>query len=516
MNIEDKELAQLQRSQRRKDIIKNITIVFLLILLALTFFSRTIMNYTLPEVSTHIVAQGEVSPRIRGQGTAEVDDPYTVTVTQARTIRSVAVHVDQEIKRGDVIYYLEDNEPEELTNARQELADQQANFTKRIFDGSLSDSDITRLRAGNYRSEDQMQSELASVNRRLESATREAASANAALEKLNAQSSDSGTDSGTDVPPEGGGSDVPGTDTTGSAATDEIEGEDDYGESDVASTSGTYQDGYLEIMKTSSEKKIEKATNRKIDAEAELEKAKTEQEKVVSSISAELELKSIRDAINQAQAKVDKLEKENIGATVVSPVDGTVTSLSYTAGETTSPDSAAAIIRIDGKKLTVSFSATKEQAQKLKTGDEAQPVNPWEYDDDFKAVLRQITADSSDPQNSRLLKFEIDSDAVTAGDSVSLQIAESTKTYDLVVPNAAVRQDSNGFYVLLLQVRHSPLGNRYIVAREGIKVLAKDDTNSAISGSIGAYSYVITTSTRMVTSGDQVRLANDVEVEDSY
>ncbi|MBE5999218.1 MAG: HlyD family efflux transporter periplasmic adaptor subunit [Lachnospiraceae bacterium] len=516
MNIEDKELAQLQRSQRRKDIIKNITIVFLLILLALTFFSRTIMNYTLPEVSTHIVAQGEVSPRIRGQGTAEVDDPYTVTVTQARTIRSVAVHVDQEIKRGDVIYYLEDNEPEELTNARQELADQQANFTKRIFDGSLSDSDITRLRAGNYRSEDQMQSELASVNRRLESATREAASANAALEKLNAQSSDSGTDSGTDVPPEGGGSDVPGTDTTGSAATDEIEGEDDYGESDVASTSGTYQDGYLEIMKTSSEKKIEKATNRKIDAEAELEKAKTEQEKVVSSISAELELKSIRDAINQAQAKVDKLEKENIGATVVSPVDGTVTSLSYTAGETTSPDSAAAIIRIDGKKLTVSFSATKEQAQKLKTGDEAQPVNPWEYDDDFKAVLRQITADSSDPQNSRLLKFEIDSDAVTAGDSVSLQIAESTKTYDLVVPNAAVRQDSNGFYVLLLQVRQSPLGNRYIVAREGIKVLAKDDTNSAISGSIGAYSYVITTSTRMVTSGDQVRLANDVEVEDSY
>lgn len=520
MNIEDKELAQLQRSQRRKDIIKNITIVFLLILLALTFFSRTIMNYTLPEVSTHIVAQGEVSPRIRGQGTAEVDDPYTVTVTQARMIRSVAVHVDQEIKRGDVIYYLEDSEPEELTNARQELADQQANFTKRIFDGSLSDSDITRLRAGNYRSEDQMQAELASVNRRLESATREAANANAALEKLNAQSADAGTDSGTEVPSDGSGTEeIPdSTDpgTTGSAAVDEIEGEDDYGESDVASTAGTYEEGYLEIMKTSSEKKMEKASNRKIDADAELEEAKTEQEKVVSSISAELELKGIQDAINQAQAKVDKLEKENIGATVTSPVDGTVTSLSYTAGETTSPDSAAAIIRIDGKKLTVSFSATKEQAQKLKIGDEAQPSNPWEYDDDFKAVLRQITADSSDPQNSRLLKFEIDSDAVSAGDQVTLQIAESTKTYDLVVPNAAVRQDSNGYYVLLLQVRQSPLGNRYIVAREGVKILARDDTNTAISASIGAYSYVITTSTRMVTSGDQVRLANEVEVEESY
>ena len=38
MNIEDKELEQFRKSQRRKDIIKNITIVFLLILLALTFF----------------------------------------------------------------------------------------------------------------------------------------------------------------------------------------------------------------------------------------------------------------------------------------------------------------------------------------------------------------------------------------------------------------------------------------------------------------------------------------------
>ena len=75
MNIEDKELEQFRKSQRRKDIIKNITIVFLLILLALTFFSRTIMNYTLPQVATHVVAQGEVSPRVRGQGTAEVDDP---------------------------------------------------------------------------------------------------------------------------------------------------------------------------------------------------------------------------------------------------------------------------------------------------------------------------------------------------------------------------------------------------------------------------------------------------------
>ena len=196
MNIEDKELEQFRKSQRRKDIIKNITIVFFLIFLALTFFSRTIMNYTLPQVATHVVAQGEVAPRIRGQGTAEVDDPYNVMMTQSRQIKSVAVRVDQKVKRGDVLYYLEDNESEDLRTARQELSTLQSDYTKKLFDGTLSDADITRLRAGNYRSDDQMQAELASANRRLDSATAEAAAAKAALDKLAAENSGSSGDSG--------------------------------------------------------------------------------------------------------------------------------------------------------------------------------------------------------------------------------------------------------------------------------------------------------------------------------
>lgn len=491
MNIEDKELAAFQKAQRRKDIIKNITIVFLMILLALTFFSRTIMNLTLPEVATHVAAQGEVSPRIRGQGTAEVDDPYTVSVTQARTIRSVAVKVNQEVKRGDVIYYLEDTESEEFRTAKQELEDNKASFTKRLFDGSLSDSDITRLRAGNYRTDDEIQAALASVNRRFEAATREKASAEAAYEKLAAQQEQSDNDVHNSA--------------VGTAVSDEVDEEDE--DSDSASTGSTQK-------KTKLQKKLEKANLRKIEAEAALTEITAEREKVINSISAELELKGTQDAINKAQAKVDRLQKEEIGATITSPVDGRVTSLSYGAGETTSADSPVAIIRIAGKKLTVSFSVTKEQAQKLKVGEEAKPQNSWEYDDSFHAVLRQITADSSDPQNSRLLKFEIDSGGVSAGDSVQLQIAESTKTYDLVVPNSAVRSDSNGSFVLVLKTKQSPLGNRYIVARENIKVLAKDDTNSAISGAIGMYSYVVTTSSKMISSGDQVRLADDVERDD--
>ena len=334
MNIEDKELALLQKSQRRKDIIKNITIVFLLILLALTFFSRTIMNYTLPEVATHVAAQGEVSPRIRGQGTAAVDDPYLVTVTQARKIKSVAVKVDQEVKRGDVIYYQEDTESEELRTARQELEDQKANFTKRLFDGTLSDSEITRMRAGNYRSDDELQAELASINRKFESATKEAQEAARSYEKLSAKSSSSGGNGSSE-------SKSTGTGSGSSKGTADADAEDDN--SDDAAADVT-TDGMLSAQSTSLEKKLEKANTRKIDADAELTQVTSQREKVINSISAELELKNTQEAINKAQAKVDRLEKEEIGASITSPVDGRVTSLTYSAGETTAADAEAAVI----------------------------------------------------------------------------------------------------------------------------------------------------------------------------
>ena len=77
------ELTQAEReSIRRKNIIKNIAIVFLVILLILTFFSQTIMNYSLPEVATQMIESGSVSPQIRGTGTIEADDPYDVVVKE--------------------------------------------------------------------------------------------------------------------------------------------------------------------------------------------------------------------------------------------------------------------------------------------------------------------------------------------------------------------------------------------------------------------------------------------------
>jgi hypothetical protein len=178
------------------------------------------------------------------------------------------------------------------------------------------------------------------------------------------------------------------------------------------------------------------------------------------------------------------------------------------SGESTSADETIAVIQVDGKDMTTSFSVTNAQAQKLKIGDAAQPQNAWQFGSDFKATLTGIRNDKSDPSNRKLLTFKIESKDVTPGQSISLTIGERAVDYDMIVPNSAIKTDSNGKFILAVVSKSTPLGNRYIASKVEVQVVASDDKNSARSGALDGDEYVITTSTQPIKSGDQVRLAN--------
>ena len=59
-----------------------------------------------------------------------------------------------------------------------------------------------------------------------------------------------------------------------------------------------------------------------------------------------------------------------------------------------------------------------------------------------------------------------------------------------------------------MESKSSPLGNRYFATRVDVEILASDDTQTAISAALYGYEYVITTSTKPVKEGKQVRLAD--------
>ena len=241
---------------------------------------------------------------------------------------------------------------------------------------------------------------------------------------------------------------------------------------------------------------------------AKLKAAQDFKAQLLKDISTELNLDYQLDSLKKQRDQIAKLQENAVGASIDAPISGTITSVTVKAGDEAQPDTALVTMQPEGKGFTMSFSVTNDQAKRLSVGDKADLVNSWRYSN-MDITLASIKPDTTDPGQKKLLTFDITGDEVTPGQSLNVSVGQKSANYDLIVPNSAIREDSNGKFILIVESKSSPLGNRYVATRVDVEVLASDDTQSAVSGALYGYEFVITTSTQPVEAGKLVRLANN-------
>lgn len=657
---------------KRREWVKNAAIIFLAVMLVLTFFSNTIMNYSLPEVATQYVQRGSITAKVRGTGNVEATDPYNVMVKESRVISSVAVRQGDVVEKDQVLYYLEDAESEELKAAQEELEDLELSYMKQMFGSDVSPEVIDKVSSGRTDSFSSYRAMVVDMENRLKAAEDRVKECQDALDALKLQSTISTNNNSVSTSADkleqalatadlanaqtafnnykearvaelqseiaekqkqisdlteliNKAQDLTGSSGTGTAASDvfkqrqtdvnnkknalktgyplrsddgytgisdwenatdaqikewyshidwnamtpekQLECEARYGEyrvavdllNDAANTLGQYGNGQDQLTRLATlenqlaslqaklaevnaisvessdgvqdaKNRLDSATrnitelnaaaeqssvayqNKIVNAEAALANAqavlnllKEERTDLTSDINAELDLSKLNKDIANKKAEIAKLQEKSMGATITAPVAGMVTSLAYVAGETTKPEEAAAVIQMEGKGFTLSFSVTNEQAKKVQIGDMAELQNSWYYDD-VQAILAAIKPDPESAGRNKILEFQITGTSVQAGQALNLSVGQRSAEYELVVPNSAIREDSNGKFILIVEQKSSPIGNRYIATRVDVQELASDDNNTAISAGLYGYEYVITTSTKPVEAGQQVRL----------
>ncbi len=575
-----------ENGKNKREWVKNAAIVFLAVMLVLTFFSNTIMNYSLPEVATNYVQSGTITAKIRGTGVVESGDPYEVKVTESRKVSSVAVRVGDTVQKGDVLLYLEDSESDELKAAKDALEQAQNAYELELLKAEITSSDIysanKNVSAATYRQqitnaqkalkdakdavkplEDQLaqlNNEAAKISTQLsyEAAQNTVASgriepAKKAVENATAvQASTLQTKNAAETALAAARADEAAKRTAyetavsdgDASSTDAVtkkaewdtavklaaEKETAYNNavnnlasadkalSDAQTYLATVTDannqreasqteGNLNAMKANYDLNIAVVQKELDAANALVEEQTAVLTDLVSKIGNVTNLETLLENISKAQATVDELTAKAIDATVTADIAGTVTSINVTAGNTTSAAEPVAVLQPEGKGYTLSFSVTNDQAKRLSVGDKADLVNAWRYDD-VDVTLASIKPDKTDPGQKKLLTFDV-TGSVTAGQTLNLSVGQKSANYDLIVPNSAIREDSNGKFILIVESKPSPLSTRYIATRVDIEVLASDDTQSAITGGLYGYEYVITTSTKPVEAGKQVRLANN-------
>lgn len=678
---------EVKEKSRKRELIKSVAIVFLVILLILTFFSNTIMNYSLAEVATTQISSGAINARIRGSGTVEANESYEVVIPQTREVRSINVRVGDYVSQGDVLFVLGDVESQELKSAQEQLEALQMQYEQRLLNLALQHAsedraiqalreeleDAVLRRDENSVTTEEMtaaeqaqaaaKSELANLDNTLKQLNA-ALSADAAYEEAQAAVAkwtaeveaaralveeytraldelDSGEDSDAQRVLEDAAdaltdarnrlesdwdaykdiyqslldqagatysANLPMSTLTNAAAQKKVatylakqalkdpqSKEDPQDENyalykqifdilmadqeavdaaqqtydrlldDMENTQSDAQGRYSEIWKKLNEAKASyqtadfqlaqaertlaaaEAANKSLTIQiANTEELRANQSEEVDRLTEQfnalkekkarydeavelvrqkeraiedaltgkdidgqledLELQSLRKQVEKAQELVDKYTTESVDAEVCANVSGRISSINVVAGKEAAAGSSMATIELVDRGYMLKIPVTNEQSRQVRVGDMADVTNYY-WGGEVEAVLESIAADPANPGRGKLLVFRVSGD-VEAGVNMTLSIGQRSANYDAVIPKSALRQDANGYFVLVITVKSSPLSNRYIATRVDVQLLAEDDTNAAVSG-LSAGDFVITTSSKPVEAGHQVRMVEN-------
>ena len=576
----------------RKDKIKNITIIFLLVMLILTFFSNTIMNYSLVEVSTQQVTSGQITSKVRGSGSVEASESYSVTIEETRKIATVNVKKDAEVATGDLLFTLEDTDSDELDAAKKSLNEAQAAYESAVLTAGITVAERQSIEAGKGSSLTQKQNEIAAANQRVKDAQAAVDAAQASVDKIKAQidavsnsTADTTAEEKAVLDAEKKNSEAQDSLTSAESAYTPVKSAYDTAPSGLQSAQSAYDEAktaYDNLPSTATEAdkqtaktsvaiaetklkaakatydarkddlnkvqgsydsaksaatdsknalsnanynlsvkkltgtntaeannlqaQLNTATAALTDANTALTSATNDQKKVTDKISGEVTIASAYKTMTDLQEEVAKLQAKSIGTEITSPISGTVTDIAVTAGTTVNANDVMMTIQPENKAYVLQFSVTENQAKKVRVGDTAEILNNW-YGNDVSAVVSAIRKDPQNRSNSMII-CEMKGD-VSVGDSYTLSIGEQSSNYDTIVPTSAIREDSNGKFILIIESKSTPLGNRYYARRVDVDVITSDDTKSAVTGALEGYEYVITTTTKPIKENEQVRLASE-------
>jgi len=132
----------------RRTWVKNVAIIFLAVLLLLTFFSNTILNYSLPEVSAQYARYGSISSAVKLNGTVKANENYSVVyeeaaageggVTQTRKVVSVYVREGDTVAVGAPILALQGGASEELKKAEADLEAKEREYQLALLNDKVS------------------------------------------------------------------------------------------------------------------------------------------------------------------------------------------------------------------------------------------------------------------------------------------------------------------------------------------------------------------------------------------
>lgn len=191
--------------------------------------------------------------------------------------------------------------------------------------------------------------------------------------------------------------------------------------------------------------------------------------------------------------------------TVHAPVSGEVSSVSAEAGHLVSTGTPVLMLSDLSGGLSLTVTVSEDEAAEMVVGDMAGIIIG---DNEFEYPIVSIAA-SKETGGSYDVAFVIGSGYGAVGQRATMRFRKKTKSYDLLIPLSALREDSAGTFVYVVDKQEGSLGAQVSAKRVDVYVLDQDSTRAALQSGVNQRDLIIARGDREIQDGDRVRLEGE-------
>lgn len=208
--------------------------------------------------------------------------------------------------------------------------------------------------------------------------------------------------------------------------------------------------------------------------------------------------------ISEAEGQLKALEAlEAASGQVTSPVAGVVSELSVVPGKRVTGDE---LVAIGDGRLKFEGTVDKKLGELINAGAKLS----LQYGDSrktYEAVVESVDFLSEEEQMRFTASLQEDTGVLGATASFSLNLI--SQQYNQVIPIAGLRQESDGYYVLVVKPQKTILGEELTAEKIPVELLEKSSSQAAVQGAFSNTDQLIVSGSRIIEAGDRVRISGE-------
>lgn len=407
--------------------------IYIIAMVLLIFFSKTIYNYSLPTVTSVQMTSGALTKTLETYGTLEYLKSYDVFAAQSGRVANIYAETGARLEAFSNIARIEEvNEQSGIEQAELELKGLELSLARLISEKNEAEADTAAQTELDFR---RIDAEISVLEEDIANKENEAEDAYALYQ-------------------------------AGGISADMYEG--------AAAAVDDARNSLL--MKNIERDEMIKAEEEKIQEES------AAKDEAIKNIDGGID--ELRFNILLAEAELERLKTLQTETITSKEEAGVLTEIYVQEGEFVAVGSRIATVALSDENFKLEITQSQESASFINIGDRA----VFEYaSETANAAVAKIESDGDNLK----IELTVEGENFNSGDYGKVTLSKVTPVYEMIVPNEAILRNGAASEVWLLKPRRTALGLEMYVQKTKVFIKDQDADYSAISKGLTEWDTVV-------------------------